>query len=104
MREPDVLQQGTGASRGRSSLLPLSRRARADPSARTTHDLRRASTMSNETLAGRRVRGIGYGAMQPPGRGVFGPPADRDAALAVLRRAIELGVNHIDTSQYYGPD
>jgi aryl-alcohol dehydrogenase-like predicted oxidoreductase len=42
--------------------------------------------------------------MQLPGRGVFGPPRDREAALAVLRRAVELGVNHIDTAQYYGPD
>src|SRR5277367_2091641 len=50
------------------------------------------------------VARIGYGAMQLPGRGVFGPPRDRDAALAVLRRAVELGVNHIDTAQYYGPD
>jgi aryl-alcohol dehydrogenase-like predicted oxidoreductase len=42
--------------------------------------------------------------MQLPGRGVFGPPDDREAALAVLRRAVELGANHIDTAQYYGPD
>jgi aryl-alcohol dehydrogenase-like predicted oxidoreductase len=42
--------------------------------------------------------------MQLPGRGVFGPPRDREEAVAVLRRAIELGVNHIDTAQYYGPD
>jgi pyridoxine 4-dehydrogenase len=55
-------------------------------------------------LAGRPVRRIGFGAMQLPGRGVFGPPRDRAQALAVLRRAVELGVNHIDTAQYYGPD
>ncbi|HWH09665.1 MAG TPA: oxidoreductase [Solirubrobacteraceae bacterium] len=55
-------------------------------------------------LAGRGVRRIGFGAMQLPGPHVFGPPADRDQALAVLRRAVELGVNHIDTAQYYGPD
>lgn len=42
--------------------------------------------------------------MQLPGPGVFGPPKDRDAALAVLKRAIELGVDHIDTAQFYGPD
>lgn len=42
--------------------------------------------------------------MQLPGRGVMGPPRDRDQALAVLRRAVELGVDHIDTAQYYGPD
>ena len=47
---------------------------------------------------------IGFGAMQLPGPGVFGPPRDRETALAVLRRAVELGVNHIDTAQYYGPD
>ena len=55
-------------------------------------------------LAGRRVARMGYGAMQLPGPGVWGPPRDRDMALAVLRRAVELGVNHIDTAQYYGPD
>jgi len=46
---------------------------------------------------------MGYGAMQLAGPGVFGPPKDRRAALAVLREAIALGVNHIDTSDYYGP-
>jgi aryl-alcohol dehydrogenase-like predicted oxidoreductase len=47
---------------------------------------------------------IGFGAMQLAGPGVFGPPRDADGARAVLRRAIELGVDHIDTAQYYGPD
>jgi pyridoxine 4-dehydrogenase len=47
---------------------------------------------------------VGFGAMQLPGPGVLGPPRDRDEALAVLRRAIELGINHIDTAQFYGPD
>ncbi|WP_265446023.1 oxidoreductase [Flexivirga meconopsidis] len=62
--------------------------------------------MTNDTfsLAGHDVRRMGYGAMQLPGPGVMGPPRDRDAALAVLRRAVELGVNHIDTAQFYGPD
>jgi pyridoxine 4-dehydrogenase len=55
-------------------------------------------------LAGRAVARIGFGAMQLPGPGVLGPPRDRALALAVLRRAVELGVNHIDTAQYYGPD
>jgi pyridoxine 4-dehydrogenase len=55
-------------------------------------------------LARRPVARIGYGAMQLPGPGVLGPPRDRAVALAVLRRAVELGVNHIDTAQYYGPD
>ena len=49
------------------------------------------------------VARIGFGAMQLPGPGVFGPPRHRGQALAVLRRAVELGVDHIDTSQYYGP-
>jgi len=47
---------------------------------------------------------VGYGAMQLPGPGVFGPPRDHDQAIAVLRRAIELGINHIDTAQFYGPN
>jgi pyridoxine 4-dehydrogenase len=50
------------------------------------------------------VARVGFGAMQLPGPGVMGPPRDRDEALAVLRRAVELGVNHIDTAQFYGPD
>ncbi len=55
-------------------------------------------------LAGLPVDRIGFGAMQLPGPGVMGPPRDHDAAIAVLRRAVELGVNHIDTAQFYGPD
>jgi pyridoxine 4-dehydrogenase len=55
-------------------------------------------------LAGRPVARIGFGAMQLPGPGVWGPPRDRDTAIAVLRRAVDLGVDHIDTAQYYGPD
>jgi pyridoxine 4-dehydrogenase len=46
---------------------------------------------------------VGYGAMQLAGPGVFGPPADRDAAIAVLRAAVSLGINHIDTADFYGP-
>jgi aryl-alcohol dehydrogenase-like predicted oxidoreductase len=49
------------------------------------------------------VNRMGYGAMQLAGPGVFGPPRDVDAAIAVLREAVALGVNHIDTSDYYGP-
>ena len=67
--------------------------------------------MATQTLPGGRftmaegltVTRIGYGAMQLAGPGVFGPPKDRDAAIAVLREAVELGVTHIDTSDYYGP-
>ncbi len=62
------------------------------------------TTSDRFELAGYPVRRIGYGAMQLPGKGVFGPPRDHDEAIRVLRRAVELGVNHIDTAQYYGPD
>jgi pyridoxine 4-dehydrogenase len=54
-------------------------------------------------LGDRDVNRMGYGAMQLAGPGVFGPPKDRDAAIAVLRAAVAAGVNHIDTSDYYGP-
>jgi aryl-alcohol dehydrogenase-like predicted oxidoreductase len=67
--------------------------------------------MSNATLGGPftfpgtslTVNRMGYGAMQLAGKGVFGPPKDRAAAVAVLRAAIAAGVNHIDTSDFYGP-
>ena len=65
--------------------------------------------MTNLTAAGsfslgnRTVNRLGYGAMQLAGPGVFGPPKDRRAALAVLRQAVASGVNHIDTSDFYGP-
>ena len=65
--------------------------------------------MTNSTLGGtytlgdRTVRRMGYGAMQLAGPHVFGPPRDRDEAIAVLREAVASGVNHIDTSDYYGP-
>src|SRR5471030_131194 len=55
------------------------------------------------TLGERTVNRLGYGAMQLAGPGVFGPPKDRGAALAVLREAVASGVNHIDTSDFYGP-
>jgi len=55
------------------------------------------------TLGDRTVNRSGYGAMQLAGPGVFGPPKDRDAALSVLREAVASGVNHIDTSDFYGP-
>ena len=54
-------------------------------------------------LGGRSVRRLGYGAMQLAGKGVFGPPKDPATARAVLREAVASGVNHIDTSDYYGP-
>ena len=63
-------------------------------------DIRKAGTFS---LGGHHVNRLGYGAMQLAGPGVFGPPKDRDGALAVLREAITSGVDHIDTSDFYGP-
>jgi pyridoxine 4-dehydrogenase len=60
--------------------------------------------MQTFPLGSFQVRRVGFGAMQLPGPGVFGPPRDHDQALAVLRRAIELGINHIDTAQFYGPN
>jgi pyridoxine 4-dehydrogenase len=64
------------------------------------HDIDQAGTFQ---LGGRTVKRLGYGAMQLAGPGVFGPPRDWDAALAVLRAAVAAGVNHIDTSDFYGP-
>jgi pyridoxine 4-dehydrogenase len=63
-----------------------------------------SANTSTSYLGSKPVHRIGFGAMQLAGPGVFGPPADPDAAVAVLRRAIELGVDHIDTAQFYGPD
>jgi pyridoxine 4-dehydrogenase len=55
------------------------------------------------TVGDRIVNRLGHGAMQLAGPGVSGPPADKDAAIAVLREAVKHGVNHIDTSDFYGP-
>lgn len=77
----------------------------SDDGSRNFHSAHAASKPApagSAILAGRPVRRIGFGAMQLPGPGVWGPPADRDAALTVLRQAIDLGVNHIDTAQFYG--
>ena len=60
--------------------------------------------MTTYALGKHQVHRVGFGAMQLPGPGVFGPPRDHEHAIAVLRRAVELGVNHIDTSQFYGPN
>jgi aryl-alcohol dehydrogenase-like predicted oxidoreductase len=62
-----------------------------------------ASAAGSFRLGDRVVNRMGYGAMQLAGPGVFGPPKDRDEAVAVLREAVASGVNHIDTSDYYGP-
>lgn len=61
-------------------------------------------TFTPATAPGLSLSRIGYGAMQLPGPGVWGPPADRQNALAVVRRAVEAGVTHVDTSTAYGPD
>lgn len=68
--------------------------------------MRYTEAVSDEfiSLAGRLVHRVGFGAMQLPGPGVFGPPPDRERALAVLRLAVDSGVDHIDTAQFYGPD
>ena len=62
------------------------------------------TTATTGTIGALRVHRTGFGTMQLPGPGVMGPPRDHDQAVAVLRRAVELGVDHIDTAQYYGPD
>src|ERR1700684_4413874 len=62
-----------------------------------------SSTSGRYRLADKVVWRIGYGAMQLAGDGVFGPPRDRDEAIAVLRAAVDAGVDHIDTAEYYGP-
>jgi len=61
------------------------------------------TTAGTFTLGGRSVKRMGYGAMQLAGPGVFGPPKDRGASIAVLREAVASGVDHIDTSDFYGP-
>lgn len=74
-----------------------------------TNPLRKGHVMTDLSIAGSyplgslTVRRLGYGAMQLAGPGVFGPPKDREAAIAVLREAVALGVDHIDTSDVYGP-
>jgi pyridoxine 4-dehydrogenase len=62
-----------------------------------------ASAAGTFRLGDRTLKRMGYGAMQLAGKGVFGPPRDHDAAIAVLREAVASGVNHIDTSDFYGP-
>src|SRR5580700_1004871 len=82
---------------------PLWRRSRRAPAGRkepmSSHDLPGGSYRVADLDLSR----AGYGAMQLAGPGVFGPPKDRDAAIAVLRAAVDLGINHIDTADFYGP-
>ena len=63
----------------------------------------KTTTGDRYRLSDKTVWRVGYGAMQLAGDGVYGPPRDRDEALAVLRAAVDAGVDHIDTAQYYGP-
>ena len=76
---------------------------------RTAPEYERCSSVMNTSmrsryrLADKAVWRVGYGAMQLAGDGVYGPPRDRDEAIAVLRAAVDAGVDHIDTAQYYGP-
>jgi aryl-alcohol dehydrogenase-like predicted oxidoreductase len=60
--------------------------------------------MKNFQLGDREVRRMGFGAMRITGKGVWGPPEDHDEAIRVLKRAVELGVNLIDTADSYGPE
>src|SRR6201987_3800076 len=93
---------------GPTNSMPTQSRGHATP---LVSAWERSNPMSEATLGGRftfpgtslTVRRIGYGAMQLAGPGVWGPPRDPDGAVTVLREAIEAGVNHIDTSDYYGP-
>ena len=109
-----VVGSPTGPDDGASPFLPSPLRvalaacrwpARRVLSGSRWPGVRQSVAMKLMTFLGDKEIGrIGFGAMQLAGPGVFGPPRDPDAARAVLRRAIELGVDHIDTSQYYGPD
>jgi pyridoxine 4-dehydrogenase len=72
-------------------------------SSNTPSTAQNANQSGTYKLGHRSVKRLGYGAMQLAGPGVFGPPKDRDAALAVLREAVASGVDHIDTSDFYGP-
>src|SRR4051812_14373028 len=67
------------------------------------HTMTSTETSTSFHLGDRNVHRLGYGAMQLAGPGVFGPPKDHGAALAVLREAVAAGVDHIDTSDFYGP-
>src|SRR5262249_344777 len=78
---------------------PLSRRRLALTVVASEYEI----DMSTYVLGNRTVNRLGYGAMQLAGPGVFGPPEGPEAALGVLRTAVANGVNHIDTSDFYGP-
>ncbi|MEV4350517.1 oxidoreductase [Actinoplanes sp. NPDC049596] len=69
-----------------------------------TSDSRPAAAAGHLPIGGKHVARLGFGAMQLPGPGAWGPPADRDVAVAVLRTACELGVDYVDTAGFYGPN
>jgi pyridoxine 4-dehydrogenase len=110
MRSANQLRRaGRHDSRRTAQRYPGLRRGMSARRAGETTTIRR-KRMAHTQLGGTftlapdlTVHRMGYGAMQLAGRGAFGPPADRRAAVAVLREAVELGINHIDTSDYYGP-
>jgi pyridoxine 4-dehydrogenase len=94
MRAQPVFERGDDAGPGQRHIAVGIRQEL------TMTDIGNAGTFR---LGDRDVNRMGYGAMQLAGPGVFGPPKDKDAALAVLRAAVGSGVDHIDTSDYYGP-
>lgn len=97
---------GAGAALSSTAFLALSRVAQAllaDPTAKPLPAVP-AAAAGTLTIADLRVNRMGFGAMRVTGPGIWGPPADPAAARKVLRRAVELGVNFIDTADAYGPD
>ncbi len=103
----DRISTGTRRSPSRTARADRPRLSRAGARARSSWSqelpmspIERSGTFA---LGSRGVHRLGYGAMQLAGPGVFGPPKDPEAALAVLRAAVESGVDHIDTSDFYGP-
>ncbi len=88
---------------GRAGAGPIGRVCRCLPDLASRGMTTTATRSGRVPLGDRTVRRLGYGGMKLTGPRVTGPPTDRDAALAVLRRAVELGVDHIDTSGLYGP-
>jgi pyridoxine 4-dehydrogenase len=96
---PDAIVAGND----QDASMPTERPDRREPEAGPTDLRSEVAAAGSFALGDRRVNRMGYGAMQLAGDNVFGPPRDRDEALRVLRAAIDCGINHIDTAQYYGP-
>src|SRR5690349_9522140 len=91
------------AARCSTSSAKPTFRSNSDPPWVSPAGMVYAVSMQTFPLGSFHVGRVGFGAMQLPGPGVLGPPRDHDQAIAVLRRAVELGINHIDTAQFYGP-